>query len=375
MPVNVVQWRVEIGVFDALCNVRCITKFSNSSHSPSKIATITVLIFTLLLLLMSGDIELNPGPNKTNSSCKFSVCNWNLNSLAAHNFEKVVLLEAFNTINKFDIICVSESYLDSMFSFDNEDINIKGFKLVRADHPNNIKRGDVCAYVRESLPIWVVTNHHLSEYLILEVNLKNKKGYLVSFYRSPNQNPDEFELFLTNLENLLADINNRNPHFMLLLGDFNAKSKTWFINDQSSREGTQLESLTSLYGMKQLIAEPTHVLENSSSCIDLIFTNQPNLIMDAGVYHSFHSKCHNQVISAKLNLQIEYPPPYTREIWDYGKAQFDLINKAIENFDWNKLFSGQDIHNQVNIFNTTILNVFRNFIPNKVILRDDKEPP
>ena len=247
--------------------------------------------------------------------------------------------------------------------------------MVRADHPNNIKRGGVCTYFRESLPVWVVPNHHLSECLILKVNLKNKKGYLVSLYRSPNQNPDKFELFLTNLENLLVDITSRNPHFMLLLGDFNAKSKTWSINDQSSREGTQLESLTSLYEMKQLIAEPTHVLENSSSHIDLIFTNQPNLIMDAGVHISPHSKCHHQVIYAKLNLQIEYPPPYTREVRDYGKTQFDLINKAIENFDWNKLFSGQDIHDQVNLFNTEILNLFRNFISNKVILCDDKEPP
>ena len=152
MPVNVVQWRVEIGVFDALCNVRYVTKFSRSSHSPSKIAAVTVLIFTLLLLFMSEDIvlfmsediELNPGPNKTNSSCKFPVCHWNLNSLAAHNFEKVALLDAYSTINKFDIICMSESYLDSTFSSDKEDINIKGYKLVRADHPNNIKRGGAC---------------------------------------------------------------------------------------------------------------------------------------------------------------------------------------------------------------------------------------
>ena len=74
-------------------------------------------------------------------------------------------------------------------------------------------------------------------------------------------------------------------------------------------------------------------------------------------------------------MQIEYPPPYTREVLYYVKAQFDLINKAIENFDLNKLFSGQDIHDQVNLFNTTILNIFRNFIPNNVILCDDKEPP
>ena len=118
-------------------------------------------------------------------------------------------------------------------------------------------------------------------------------------------------------------------------------------------KGPNWNSLLSLFGMKQLIAEPTHVLENSSSCIDLIFTIQPNLIMDTGVHLSLHWKCHHQVIYTKLNLQIVYPPPYTREIWDYGKAQFDLINKAIENFDWDKLFSGQDIHNQVNLFNTT----------------------
>ena len=94
MPVNVVQWRVQIGVFDVLCDVRYTTKLSRSSHSPSKKATVTVLIFTLSLLFMSLDIELNPGPNKTNSSCKFSFFHWNLNSLAAHNFEKVGLLEA-----------------------------------------------------------------------------------------------------------------------------------------------------------------------------------------------------------------------------------------------------------------------------------------
>ena len=61
------------------------------------------------------------------------------------------------------------------------------------------------------------------------------------------------------------------------------------------------------------------------------------------------------------NLICKYPPPYTLEVWDYGKTQFNLINKAIQNFDWNKLFSGQDIHNQVNFFKTTILNIFHYF--------------
>ena len=52
MPVNVVQWHVEIGVFDALCDVRYATKFYCSSNSSLK-KQVTVLIITLLLLFMS----------------------------------------------------------------------------------------------------------------------------------------------------------------------------------------------------------------------------------------------------------------------------------------------------------------------------------
>ena len=36
----------------------------------------------------------------------------------------------------------------------------------------------------------------------------------------------------------------------------------------------EFASTTSSYGLKQLIAEPTHILPTSSSCIDPLFTNQ-----------------------------------------------------------------------------------------------------
>ena len=127
--------------------------------------------------------------------------------------------------------------------------------------------------------------------------------------------------------------------------------------------------------MKQVITEPTHILENSSSCIDLIFSNQPNLIMDSGVHPTLHSKCHHQIIYAKLNLKIEYPPPYTRKIWNYSRSETDLINRSIESFDWSKLFSGKNVHEQVELFNKTLLNIFHNFIPNKIIVCDDRDPP
>ena len=77
-----------IGAFDALCDARFTIIFSRSSHSSLKKTTVTALNFNFSLL-----IKLNSRPKKTNSSCKFSACQLNLNSLAAQNFEKVGLLE------------------------------------------------------------------------------------------------------------------------------------------------------------------------------------------------------------------------------------------------------------------------------------------
>ena len=81
-------------------------------------------------------------------------------------------------------------------------------------------------------------------------------------------------------------------------------------------------------------------LPNSSSCIDLIFTNQPNLVTESGVYPSLLLKCHYQIVFAKLNLNVEYPPLYERLIWDYKNVNIPSINRANNIFDWGNSFEG-----------------------------------
>ena len=155
----------------------------------------------------------------------------------------------------------------------------------------------------------------LKDCLIYEVSINNKKGYVVSMYRSPSQTSDDFNSFTTNLKKLVIYISSINPHFKLMIGNFNVKSSNWSSNDTTTAKGAQLDHLTSLYGMKQVITEPAHFLENSSSCRDLIFCNHPNLITDSGVHPKIHSKkCHHQTIYSKLNLKIERPSPDTRKI-------------------------------------------------------------
>ena len=113
---------------------------------------------------------------------------------------------------------------------------------------------------------------------------------------------------------MIGDIIAKNPLFVLITGDFNARSANWWKNDLSTSECTKVDSLTTSYGLSQIISDPAHILPNSSPCIDLIFKKQPNLVKESGFHPSFHPKCHHQIIFAKLSLKVEYPPLYERLI-------------------------------------------------------------
>ena len=97
-----------------------------------------------LLLLQSGDIEIDQGPKK---SSRLNFCHWNINGIAAHDFVKVTLIETFIKANNIDIICLSERFLDSTIPLNDERLYIKGYSMIRADHPSNTKRGSECFQV------------------------------------------------------------------------------------------------------------------------------------------------------------------------------------------------------------------------------------
>ena len=59
-------------------------------------------------------------------------------------------------------------------------------------------------------------------------------------------------------------------------GDFNAQTKGWYLLGKTTYKGTGIDGITSQLGLEELIHEPTHIVGESSSCIDLIFASQPN---------------------------------------------------------------------------------------------------
>ena len=111
--------------------------------------------------------------------------------------------------------------------------------------------------------------------------------------------------------------------------------------DSANFENITIENVTSQFGLRQIIKEATHILESSSSCIDLIFTTQPNLVVESGVHPSLHPNCHHQIVFAKFNLQIYYPPPYPGETWHFKQANTEPIRQGVADINWDRAFLSQ----------------------------------
>ena len=98
----------------------------------------------------------------------------------------MLLLKAYNAIYKYDFTCLSEAYLDSSIASDHVLLELEGYKLVRAEHPNNVKEGGVCFYYKESLLVRVINLPYLQDWILLELNDQNKKIIKSSLYCSPS---------------------------------------------------------------------------------------------------------------------------------------------------------------------------------------------
>ena len=122
-------------------------------------------------------------------------------------------------------------------------------------------------------PLRHIKTKYFSRCLSCRISIQNQIGYLVVTQRSPNQNNDEVDEFLTNFERLLNHVKQLKSLFLVILGDFNVQSKFWCLDDITAYEGSKIDSLTTTHGLHQIKSQPTHLLPTSSTCIDLIFTD------------------------------------------------------------------------------------------------------
>ena len=123
--------------------------------------------------------------------------------------------------------------------------------------------------------------------LSIELHIGDKTCNFVACYRSPKSKND-FESFADNFE-MTLEILVQKDHFLIgATSDFTGKSQNWYNKDKTSLEGDAIENITSELGVHHLINEPKHILQNSTTCTDLIFASHSNLVIESGVRSSLH---------------------------------------------------------------------------------------
>ena len=125
------------------------------------LSSFELMIILSLLLLRSGDVEPNPGPEfsdsvsaSSSSSSSFSSSNTILQehfSVVHYNIQsllnKVDILDS--ELSSFDVVCLSETWLDNRTT--DSDIKMHGFKVPYRRDRLGDNHGWICVYVKENV--------------------------------------------------------------------------------------------------------------------------------------------------------------------------------------------------------------------------------
>ena len=330
------------------------------------------LLIIMSLLLMAG-IEPNPGPNSEASTSssnlspdsedlniikdKFSVVHYNVQSIT----NKIDILES--ELSNFDIICLTETWLDERTS--NDTISLNEYNLYRRDRAGD-NHGGICVYTKQNVHSRRRQDIELPniECLWIEVSTHNKKILLGTFYRPPNSTQDA----LTSIEDSISLAYDTNIQNILITGDFN-------LDVLKSSSNKKVFDLCQHFSLYQLINEPTLHTESSSSIIDLFFTSNINSIVLSGVGEPIldqNIRYHCPVYCV-LNFDKFITPIYTRHVWLYDRGDYMSFSRDLDNTDWNSL-RNDDMDTYTNNITEHITKLANKHIPNKEIKVRKSDP-
>ena len=126
--VSLSQYRGTVGTFNNIFeNKRCIrTRICYRRKIQSREFSLIIILLTLVMQLLISylvvilrKIQVSRRTSDKRPLNDFSQMSWCLNSLIAHNFRKVALLKTYLPVQRFEIFCISETYLNSSITEDN----------------------------------------------------------------------------------------------------------------------------------------------------------------------------------------------------------------------------------------------------------------
>ena len=374
------------------------TKKIPSYYALSKIVLHKHNFYFRYILLLSGDINLNPGPFTdtfpfSNSSFSGSESRFHLGSNDENldtekwtNFKKKGLYFIHININSLlpkieeirhmtkitnaAIAGIGETKLDkSIFS---SEIDIEGYDLLRFDRSR--RGGGVACYVKKSLAYNYRDNFcKNTESIFIDIFLPKTKTILIGIlYRPPDKND-----FVKNLEETFTNRNILDKQECYLLVDFNInilQNGENVFEKKLSFIVTEYLDFAFSYSLKQLISTPTRTTENTAILIDHVLTNSPHKTIKSGVVEvnlSDHALIYCTIKTTKLKSN-KHNQLNIRSMKNYTTEGFAELLKKID-------FPNYETYVCVKMayldFVTKIVDVIDSYCPSKrVRIKSDTKP-
>lgn len=328
-----------------------------------------LLIILSLLLQRSGDIELNPGPNLSQTETDsitmddalltkyFSIVHYNIQSIT----NKIDLIGT--ELRNFSIICLTETWLNQ--NIPDDSIKLDGFKLYRRDRGGD-NHGGVCVYIKDNVFSRRRSDLELPniECIWVEVTVHHRKFLLGTFYKPPNS-PSQI---LSVIEDSISLAFDSNINEVFITGDLN-------LDTLKNASNQKISDICQQFSLDQIIVEPTHFTENSSSIIDLVFTSNKNSILLSGVGDPFldqNIRYHCPVYFV-LNFHKNVVPAFYRHIWLFDRGDYESFSRDIRETDWETL-KNNDIDIYASNITRRISELADKHIPNKRVKIRQSDP-
>ena len=314
------------------------------------------------ILLLSGDINLNPGPNadalpfsnesfSNDESQIFSGSDdrnlnfekWaalkkkglhfvhiNINSL----LPKIDELQYLTKLSNASIVGIGEIKLDDSNS--STEIEIEGYDLLRLDRSR--RGGGVACYIKKSLAYNCKEKFFkTTESIFIDIFLPKVKPILAGILYRPADKND----FVINLEETFTGCGTLANQECYLLGGFNINllhnGKNIFGKKEYTSKLKSLPSLTKEYldfgysfCLQKLISVSSRIKESTATLIDHVLTNSPHKIIQSGVIEMSLSDqeliyCTRKTTKLRSNKHHELNIPTMK---NYTAENFiELLNK------------------------------------------------
>ena len=311
-------------------------------HGLAFILLLVTVASIFILLLKAGDIEQNPGPqtgtsistantsslasggsmNLSTLQNKLSIVHYNVQSIT----RKIDILSS--ELFEFDILAFSETWLNPSIS--KESLLIQSYRETERKDRQGDSHGGIMIYVKDT--IYYKRRLDLEprgiECIWIELVLKHKHVLFGLFYRPPNSDLN----YYSTMEDSIHLAVDTGINDIIITGDFK-------INMYDPQSARKINDFCNQFSLTQVVNEPTHFTEHSSTLIDLMLVSNPNHVILNGVGDPFLGqdlRYHCPIFSIfKFCKPIRRS--FTRHTWRYEQGNYDLLKEMASSTDWKAL--------------------------------------